>query len=122
MSTLSLDSFWGWLLDHPNCLVRAGSADAVLYDDEDLHWWLGKDGNLLIAQSIRGKRLAGELIIDPERVSYVENVGEQREGEHAFELITETETERFASFFFVLTHGFETEGEGEDDTHGRAIH
>ncbi|HVS15930.1 MAG TPA: hypothetical protein VMV46_18560 [Thermoanaerobaculia bacterium] len=120
MSTLSLDSFWSWLLEHPNCVVRAGSADAVLYDDDDLHWWLGKDGNLLIAQVIRGKRLAGELVIDPERVSYVENVGEQREGEHAFELISETETERYASFFFVLTHGFETEG--EDDTHDRAIH
>ncbi|HVS65025.1 MAG TPA: hypothetical protein VMT85_16145 [Thermoanaerobaculia bacterium] len=120
MSTLSLDSFWSWILDHPNCLVRVGSADAVLYDDDDLHWWLGQDGNLLVAQAIRGKRLAGEIVIDPDRVSYVENVGEQREGEHAFELITETETERFASFFFVLTHGFETEG--EEDVHDRAIH
>lgn len=119
MSTLSLDSFWSWLIEHPNCLVRVGSADAVLCDDEDFHWWLGADGAVLVVQVIRGKRLVGEIVVDPERVSYVEDRGEQEEGEHLFELVAEDANEHFAIYYFALTHGLEVEQEG---VHKGAVH
>jgi hypothetical protein len=119
MSTLSLDAFWTWLVDHPNCVVRAGTPDTLLCDDEDFHWWLGNDGPTLVAQLIRGKRMLGELAVDPERVAYVENRGEQEEGEHLFELISETEEDRFAAYFFILSHGLEVE---EDASHTGAVH
>ncbi|HUP25592.1 MAG TPA: hypothetical protein VNB06_21950 [Thermoanaerobaculia bacterium] len=119
MSTLSLEAFWNWLVEHPNCVLRAGSPDALLCDDEDFHWWLGNDASTLVAQLIRGKRLIGEVAVDPERVAYVENRGEQEEGEHLFELISETESDRFAAYFFILSHGLEVEEEG---SHTRAVH
>ena len=111
MTTLPFDAFWSWLLLHPNCIVRAGTVDAVLYDDDDLHWHFAVDGATVYVQVIRGKRLLGELILDSERVSYVEDLGEEREGEWAFELISESETDRVALYYFILTHGFEDDEE-----------
>ncbi len=120
MSTVSFENFWAWLVQHPNCLMRAGTADAMLYDDEDYHWYVGQDGGAFVAQVIRGKRLVGDMLIDPARVAYVSVVGEAREGEHHFELISETETDRFAAYTFVLTHGM-TEDD-EQQTHRPAVH
>ncbi|MGB6366978.1 MAG: hypothetical protein WBG93_09130, partial [Thermoanaerobaculia bacterium] len=58
--TLSLEAFWSWLLTHPNCIVRAGTREAVIYDDEDLHWHLANEGpETLLVQLVRGKRLVG---------------------------------------------------------------
>lgn len=119
MSAVSFEVFWSWLVQHPNCLLRAGTADAVLYDDEDFHWYVGQDGGVLVAQVIRGKRLVGDLVIDPTRVAYVAIEGEQREGEHVFELICETETDRYAAYTFVLTHGMTEE---DEKAHGPAVH
>ncbi len=42
--TLAFDEFWRWLVLHPNCIVRAGTADSVLYDDDDLHWHFANEG------------------------------------------------------------------------------
>ena len=123
MSTLSFESFWTWLVQHPNCVVRAGTADAAVYDDEDLHWYLGPDGQILVAQAIRGKRLVGEVVLDPERVAYVQDMGEQRQGEHLFELIAETENDRYVAYYFLLTHGLEDEAEkAQQQAHGPAVH
>ena len=36
-----------------------------------------------------------------------------------FELIAESETDQVASWFFVLSHGYQTEVEGTPQTHGR---
>ncbi|MCB1035157.1 MAG: hypothetical protein KDD47_15120 [Acidobacteria bacterium] len=119
MSTLSFDSFWAWLVQHPNCVLWAGTPDAVLYDDEDVHWYIGQDGEVAVAQVIRGKRLVGNLVVDPARVDYVSVVGEAREGEHHFELIAETETDRYAAYVFALSHGMT---EDEEPTHRFAIH
>jgi hypothetical protein len=52
MSTFSFETFWQWLMRHPNCILRAGSPDAVLYDDEDLHWHFAADGQVLSLQVI----------------------------------------------------------------------
>ena len=109
--TLSFESFWQWLVSHPNCILRAGTPEAVLYDDDDLHWhFAAYDGGTLGVQVLHGKRYAGEIFVDPELVAYVQGVPSEVEGEHEFELISETETDRTAVYFFVLAHGY------EDDT------
>ncbi len=120
MSTLPFETFWAWLQLHSNCIVRVATADAVLHDDDDLHWYAGPNGEELVLQLIRGKRLVGELLIDAERVSYVQILGEEHEGEHLFEAIFETPTERLASYSFVLAHGFDDEP--DSTTHNLAVH
>jgi hypothetical protein len=110
--TLPFDVFWSWLLSHPNCIVRAGTPEAVLYDDEDLHWHFAQEEpETLVVQVLRGKLLVGELLIAPEQIAYVQGIASDRDHEFIFELITETETERFAAYFFVLVHGFDEDGE-----------
>ncbi len=107
--TLSFDAFWSWLVTHPNCILRAGTPEAVLYDDDDLHWHFAVDGALFFVQVIRGKRLLGEVVVDTERVAYAQALGEEREGEFLFELVSESETERTAAYFFVLSHAYDDE-------------
>lgn len=110
--TLTFEAFWSWLLQHPNCLLRAGTPETVVYDDDDLHWLFASEGRFLVVQVLRGKRLMGEILVDPEPVSYVEGQTGDQEGEFIFELISESEKDRMATYFFVLTHGFEEEEEG----------
>ena len=119
VTTIPFDTFWSWLMRHPNCIVRAGTPEAVIYDDEDLHWHFAVDGPLLYLQVIRGKRLMGELAVDSERIAYVEAVGEEPEGEHLFEFIAEGVSERTAAYSVVLSHGYEEE---ETPAYERAVH
>lgn len=107
--TLSFDEFWNWLMTHPNCIVRAGTPQAVLYDDEDLYWHFATEGPGTVAvQVLRGKRLLGELLIESEQVDYVQSTPAENE-EYLFELISETEKERKAICFFALSHAYEAE-------------
>jgi hypothetical protein len=110
--TLTFEAFWSWLLQHPNCLLRAGTPETVVYDDDDLHWLFASEGRFLVVQVLRGKRLMGEILVDPEPVSYVEGQTGDQEGEFIFELISESEKDRMATYFFVMAHGFEDEEEG----------
>lgn len=107
--TLPFDAFWSWLATHPNCILRAGTPESVFYDDDDLHWHFAREetGSLLV-QLIRGKRLLGELLVDPEQVTYVQGASGDEDGEYVFELISESGSDRIASYFFVLAHGYET--------------
>lgn len=108
--TLPFETFWSWLVTHPNCVLRAGTPEAILYDDQDLHWhFAAENDQTLLVQVIRGKRLMGELLLEPEHVAYVEGAAGEREDEYVFELVTETESDRVASYFFVLTHGYDGE-------------
>ena len=116
-TTLPFDVFWGWLVTHPNCIVRAGTPEAVLYDDEDLHWVFSSEEGYLLVQVLRGKRLMGELLLEPEPVTYVESTVGDQEGEYVFELIAETPNDRLVTCFFVLVHGYEDEA--EDAPHSR---
>lgn len=118
MTTYSFETFWAWLMRHPNCILRAGSADALLYDDEDLHWHFAAEGPILYVQVMRGKRILAELAVDSERVSYVEWVGEEPEGEHLFELIGETPEQRSPVYFVVVSHALEEESAPDD----RSVH
>jgi hypothetical protein len=106
--TMPLDRFWAWLSSHPNCIVRAGTPEAVIYDDDDLHWTFASEApQTLVAQVLRGKRLVGEVLIDPEQVSFVEALPQENPDEHVFELVSESEDDRFAAWFFVLVHGLD---------------
>jgi hypothetical protein len=104
----SFDAFWNWVVRHPNCILRAGTSDAVLYDDDDVHWhFAAEDEHTLVVQLFRGKRLAGELFVEPERIAFVQTVpGEE---EVTFDLIATGEGEPVAACFFVLSHGFDEE-------------
>jgi hypothetical protein len=109
--TLGFANFWQWLITHPNCILRAGTPETILFDDEDLHWHFAtavEDG-IPVVQVLRGKRLMGELLLIPDQISYVQGSVGEEEGEFVFELISETESERFAAYFFVLAHGYDGE-------------
>jgi hypothetical protein len=110
--TLTFDVFWKWLMGHPNCILRAGTPEAVLYDDEDLHWHFAQEEpQTLVVQVLRGKLLVGELLLAPDQIAFVQGTTGDQEDEYVFELITETEVDRYPAYFFVLVHGFEDEGE-----------
>ena len=91
-------------------LTARVEVEGDLFDDDDVHWeFTAEEPGTLVIQVVRGKRLVGELLIDPEQVAYVEAVPPERDDEHVFELITETENDRFAAWFFVLVHGWQAE-------------
>ena len=115
--TLPFQKFWQWLQSHPNCIVRAGTPEVVLFDDDDLHWHFGheEDGTLLV-QVLRGKKLLGEMVIAPGDVTYVQ--AEPAEGdEFRFELLGEGGD--VGTYHFVLSHGYDEEeaGDGRRFTH-----
>ena len=115
--TLSFKTFWKWLVTHPDCILRGGTLDAVIYDDTDLHWHFadGEKGTLMV-QVIRGKRLMGELVLEPEGVAYVQAIPADDQEEHIFELISDDGSDTALVYYFVLTHGYEGE---EPPAHGR---
>ncbi len=110
--TLSFADFWSWLLTHPNCIIRGGTPDTVLYDDEDYHWHFAQEGDgTLLVQVLRGKRMTGELFIEPDRVAYVQALPPENPDEYSFELISESERGTSPSYFFVLAHAYEAQQE-----------
>lgn len=118
--TLSFAAFWSWLVQHPDCIVRAGTPECVIYDDDELHWtFTEEEPQTLVVQVLRGKLLVGELLIAPDQISYVQGTTTDRDDEYLFELITETEVDRFPAYFFVLVHGF-SQDDGEDGS--RRVH
>ena len=115
--TLSLAGFWAWLMIHPNCILRAGTPEAVVYDDPDIHWGFGTEENeTLVIQAIRGKRPLGEILVAPEQVAWVRGFTGEIDGEYIFEMMAESDTEPFAAYFFVMTHGM------DDDDPGAKVH
>lgn len=114
--TLPFDTFWTWLMTHPNCILRAGTPETVLYDDDDLHWqFVSEDPATLVVQMLRGKRLVGELLLGPEQIEYVQEAAGEQEGEVVFELISKADSESFAAYFFVLVHGYHNGGSSSQD-------
>lgn len=123
--TLSFEEFWAWIVRHPNCILRAGTQDAVLYDDEEYHWHFAVEGpDMPLVQVIRGKRLVGELLIDRERIAFVQGTLGDVEGEHVFDLVIESESERLTAYFFVVSHAYEAPGtsSGSEATSGHSVH
>ena len=106
-TSLTFKEFWPWLAEHPNCIVRAGSADSVVYDDDDYHWRFGEeDMRTLLVQVMRGKRPVAELFIEPEHLTSVQ-VTPGENGEYNFDLLMEWQGQTQVAYYFVLTHGFE---------------
>src|SRR5688572_24214995 len=96
-ATLSFDSFWSWLQAHPNCIIRAGTPESVIYDADDLHWHFAAEGtDTLVVQLMRGKNLVGEIVVSPAQIAYVQGVAGEEEDEYLFELVSEGETDRVA--------------------------
>lgn len=114
-STLTFERFWRWLKRHPNCILRAGTPDAYLYDAEDLHWHLDEDEERTpTVQLMRGKQLLGELLLETREVLFVQAMpdpdGEQ--GQFVFELVGGAAGEEpYALYHFVLAHGFDEEAQ-----------
>ncbi len=119
MTTLTFDTFWSWLQGHSNCILRVATRDSIVYDDDDLHWWVGLENGVHLVQVIYGKRLRGEIIVDPDRVSYVQALGQQGEDEFIFELINENSGEQTTAFVFSMGHDLD---DGESTVHGHAVH
>jgi len=118
-NVLTFDVFWKWLQGHPNCILSAGTPDAVLYDDDDLHWHFGTEGDdTLLVQVLRGKQVVGEILIAPSAVSYVQSEAKGEE-EYLFECIAERERERTAAWHFTLSHEYSAE---EAPKPGRWVH
>ena len=117
--TMSFDTFWEWVTSHPNCILRAGTRDTVVFDDDDFHWhFAGDETSSFLVQVIRGKRLVGEILIPKEHIAFVQGVVGDQEGEFVFELVSSDDTSPSALFFFVLTHGYES----QDDPEPRRVH
>ena len=73
-----------WLMGHPNCILRAGTPDTILFDDEDFYWHLAGTGvEPRVVQVLRGKRLIGELLLEPELITCVEG-GQENMTENLF--------------------------------------
>ena len=117
--TLSFEAFWAWVMSHPNCILRAGTRDAVIFDDDDFHWHFSVDSAAgLLVQVIRGKRLVGEILLPRQEIAYVQGVLGDQEGEFVFELVSGDESAQSPAFFFVLTHEYEL----QDDPDTKSVH
>src|SRR5881409_2141736 len=118
-ATLAFDAFWTWVQAHPNCIIRAGTPESVLYDDDDLHWHFTAEApDAFLVQLQRGKKLVGEIVVVPADVAYVQGSSGE-DDEYVFELISETQADRVAAYHFVLSHGHDAH---ERSSPGRAVH
>jgi hypothetical protein len=117
-TTLAFDRFWRWIKRHPHCILRAGTADAFLYDQDDLHWYLDEDDDRSpTIQLLRGKALLAEIAIDTRDLLFVQSTPDPggEEGQHVFEVIGGGD-EPYPVYHFVMAHGFEEEGAGHRGT------
>jgi hypothetical protein len=113
-STLPFDRFWRWLRQHANCIVRAGTLDVYLHDQDAFHWHLDEDAERNpVIQLVWAKLLVAEIVMDVRDVLYVEATPDQESanpGQFVFEVIGGSREEPYALYHFVMSHGFEEEG------------
>lgn len=122
---LGFDEFWHWLQGHINCIISAGTPDAVLYDHDDFHWNLGREvtpegPEELLVQLVRGKQMVGEVLIPHARMTHVQVLAQGEDGEFLFECYEESDEGPLASYYFTLSHGYEILDETEP--RGRWVH
>jgi hypothetical protein len=113
-TTLAFDRFWKFLKQHANCIVRAGTVDTFLYDQEAFHWRLDEDEDRNpVIQLIWAKLLVGELVLDMRDVLYVEATPDEEgeAGNFLFELVGGSKEEPYAVYHVVVAHAFEDDGE-----------
>jgi hypothetical protein len=112
-ATLPFERFWKWLKHHPNCILRAGTTDVWLYDQDDLHWHLEEnpDRNPSV-QLVRGKQVLAEIVLEVREVVFVQStLDSEEDGERhfLFEVVGGDRTEPYAVYHFLVAHGFEEE-------------
>lgn len=106
---LGFDEFWEWMRGHYNCVLRAGTQDVALFDDELLHWRFSRyDADSWLIQVARGKMTVAEMALFPSRVSYVQ-VTEIGPEEFLYELIYDENGVAEVMYFFALTHDVESD-------------
>ena len=109
-TTLTFDKFWAWLAGHVNCIVRAGTPEAALFDHEEFHWTLtAEDERTFVVQVARGKELVGEMVVYPAEIAYVQTEPGEQEGEWLFECIVEGENAREVAYHFLMAHEYEAD-------------
>jgi hypothetical protein len=117
--SLPFEKFWAWISAHPNCIVRAGTPEVILFDQEEFHWHLThEDERTCIVQLARGKELIGELLMFIEDIAYVHCEMSEND-EFVCECIIETETRRDAAYNFVMAHAYD---ESESPSRRRWTH
>ena len=108
---LTFEAFWRWLQDHRNCLLRVGSADVVLMDNELLHWdFFEEDDGSTVVQAILGKSLVGEVIIERSDILFVQaspDLEQPASQAWNFECIGGSREENYPLFSFLMTHSME---------------
>jgi hypothetical protein len=112
-TTLAFDRFWRFLKQHANCIVRAGTVDTFLYDQEAFHWRLDEDEDRNpVIQLVWAKLLVGELVLDVRDVLYVEATPDEEgeAGHFLFDLVGGSKEEPYAVYHVVMTHAFEDDG------------
>jgi hypothetical protein len=111
-STLAFDRFWRWLKQHPNCVLRAGTSDVWLYDQEDLHWHLDEDPDRNpTVQLVQGKQLVGEIVLDVRDALFVQATpeGDAADGHFLFEVVGGGREEPYPVYHFLVAHGLDEE-------------
>lgn len=107
-TTLTFEKFWQWLGGHANCILRAGTPEAVLLDHEDFHWTLVTEADgTLVVQLSRAKELVGEVVVFPSEIAYVQAEAGEAEGEWLFECVVENEKAREVAYHFVMAHEYD---------------
>jgi hypothetical protein len=108
---LTFDQFWRWLLEHRNCMVRAGGGDHMLFDADPLHWeFFDEPDGRAIVQLILGKTLVGELVLERGEVLFVQataDVENPQSGQWLFECIGGPRDDSYPLYSFVMSHGME---------------
>jgi hypothetical protein len=108
---LTFDAFWKWLSEHRNCVVRAGSADAMLFDHDLCHWeFLEEEDGRAVIQQFMGKALLGEVVIERSDVLFVQaspDMEEPGQGQWSFECLGGPREDSYPLYSFVMTHGLE---------------
>lgn len=111
---LTFDVFWRWLQEHRNCVLRFGSNDVMLMDNELVHWdFFDEEEGRAVVQAIVGKSLVGEIIIERSDILFVQASPDlEQPGSQAwnFELIGGNKDENYPIFSLLLSHGMEGAG------------
>jgi len=107
--TMEFEDFWNWLQSHFNCVLRAGTHDVAVFDDEALHWrFSGYDQESCLIQVGRGKLVVAEMALYPARISYVQ-VTELGTEEYLYEMVYDDEGVKEVTYFLVLAHDVDGE-------------
>ncbi len=120
-TTIPFDQFWRWLKHHANCILRAGTRDLWLYDQEAFHWHLEEDAERNpVVQVYLGKNMVAELLLEARDILFVQSTPDAEgtePGQFLFELVGGPREEPNAVYHFQLAHGFE-----EEQKHGALKH